>query len=364
MHSIFVFRTLLIILPIATLPLARGADDIAQVRTVAPIAATQAQAYEVPGRTEPLESATIFTRATGIIRERMFDIGDPVKAGDVLAVIDAPDIDKAVDAARAAVEEASAKAKIAGRISKRSNNLAEINAVSREIAEQRSADGDGANAALRAAQATLARLEEQQRFATVRAPFDGVIAARNFDRGDRVRGDSSTAEGWLYRMVRLETLRFVINATPDLTFRLTPESGATIHFNELPGRSFQAKVARSSRTFDTASGTMRVELLLENKQGELPAGLTGTAHFSLPASKGTYLLPANAIVLRSGKPNIATVADGKVKFLEVTTGRNFGTQLEAQSADLTTDLKVILNPNAMLSEGHAVREAPAAPPAK
>ena len=235
--------------------------------------------------------ATILTRATGIIRERRFEIGDVVKSDDALAIVDAPEIDRAVEAARANVEQAIARATNARSLSNRSSRLLKSEVVSEEESEQRQTAAVETAAAVRVAQAELARLEEQQRFSIVRAPFDGVISARNFDRGDHVRGDAASADGWLYQLERLDTLRFVINATPDLALRLARDNQATLHFGEFPGREFAARVAHSSRVFDTASGTMRMELLLENKDLAIPAGLTRLGHVHAEPGRGNLPRP-------------------------------------------------------------------------
>lgn len=321
-----------------------------------PAPATEAQRFSLPGRTEPWEAAQLATRATGVIRERRFDIGDAVKEGEVMALVDAPEIDHAVEAARAALEQALAKARNARQLAERAARLHGERAVSREEYESRSAGAEEFDAGVRQARADLARLEAQQGFATVKAPFAGVVAARNFDRGDHVRGDAG--QTWLYQVVSLDPLRFSIHASPDVALQLSPESEAQIAFREFPGRAFSAKVARSSRVFDTASGTMRVELLVENAQGELPAGLTGTATFKLPPRKETYLIPTNALLIREGKPQVAIVEEGKVAFLEVLPGRNLGARVEVSSPRLGTESHVIINPNAMLRAGDAVTTAP------
>ena len=336
------------------------AQEIPPVRTILPKKATQAAQYEVPGRTEPIESATIYTRATGIISERKFDIGSEVKAGDILALVAAPEIDRAVEAARAQVEQAKARANNALSLSNRSSRLLKSDVVSEEETEQRRTTAVESAAGVRVAEAELARLEEQQRFSVVRAPFDGVISARNFDRGDLAKGDAASADGWLYRLERLDTLRFVISATPDLALRLPSDAEVLVRFGEFPGREFPARVARSSRVFDSSSGTMRVELLLENADLLLPAGLTGSAAFALKPPDGSYVIPANALISREGRTFVASAVESKVHFLEVAPGKNFGREVEVFSSQLSEESSVILNPNAMLREGEAVALAPLA----
>jgi len=351
MTVFFISRTLALLL--ITTPVLM-AQEKKSVKTVAPTPAKADSSYEIPGRTEPLESATIFSRATGIVKERKFDIGDVVKSGEIIAVIDIPEIVQQVEAARATIDETKARARSAHSLADGSAELLEANAVSREESDQRSASAAEMDAAVRVAEAEYAKLTELQNFATVRAPFDGVIAARNFDRGDRVRGDSATAEGWLYKIARLDTLRFVVSATPDLALRLSKENEATIRFNELPGKPFSAKVSRSSRVFDAGAGTMRIELQMENKDLALPVGLTGTANFSLAATKGTFLVPTNTLVIRDGKTGLLVAKNDHVELMEVVAGRNFGPTVEVTSASLSEATAVIINPNAMIRPGDVV----------
>lgn len=332
------------------------------VRAVTPKKASSAANYTIPGRTEPVESARVFTRATGIVQERKFDIGDPVKRGDVLAVVSVPDLDRAVEAAKAGVEQAQVRAANARTLADRTDSLLTAQAISQEDSDSRSAEAAATAAAVRLAQADLARLEEQQKFATVRAPFDAVVAARNFDRGDRVRGDSATAEGWLYHLVRLDELRFTVFATPDLALRLASGTMAQVTFGEFPGKIYNAKVSRSSRVFDPNAGTMRVELLLENPDLIVPAGLSGNATFNLPPTPDTFLIPNNTVLTAAGKSRVASVKDGKVALIDVTLGRNLGAQVEVTSAHLTAETQIIVNPNAMMRAGDTVTVAePVAP---
>jgi RND family efflux transporter MFP subunit len=348
---------------LALAPAALGAADKPAVEPPAPINAvkvvsakkvTESRPFDLPGRTEAAESATVFTRATGIVRERKLDIGDTAKAGDVLAEIDAPEIDRQVDSAKAAVEAAVARANNARLMADRAKTLRESGTFSQEDYDQREANAKELEAAVRVAQAEQARWEEQQRFSTVRAPFDAVVTARNFDRGDRVRGDSSTSENWLYQLARLDQLTFVLNAPPDIALRTNAETSAAIRFNEFPGQKFNAKLTRTSRSFDEASGTMRLEFTLENPELKVPAGLTGTATLTLAPSDGSYLVPTNALVVRVGKSTLMTVAEGKVKVLDVLPGRNLGPNVEVTSAALTPETQIIVNPNAMLKPGDAV----------
>lgn len=335
------------------------ADPVA-VKTVIPQSATIPRVFEVPGHTEPVEEARIFCRATGTVRERKVDIGDQVKAGDILAVIDAPEIDKQVEAAAASVEVAAAKARTARSNSDRTASLLKTRAVSIEDAEQLASVAEQAEATLRLAKAELGRLTEIQGFATVRAPFEATVAARKIDHGDQVKGDSSSADAWLFHLVHIKELRVVAEAAPDLALRVETGREAVVRFPELPGKSFSTKVSRISRSIERASGTMRVELLLKNEDRALPAGLTGIVAFNLEPVAGTYLLPTNTLVNRNGKSQVVLADQGKAKFIEVSQGRNLGELVEVTSPALA-GTTVIVSPNAMLRDGDAV-EATALPP--
>lgn len=334
------------------------------VRVAMPQPIANADAVEVPGRTEPVESARIFTRATGIVRERRFDIGDRVEAGAVMAIVDVPELDRAVLAAEAQLEQAKVRATQAEAEAVRAAPLVDARAVSREEAQRRQAEAAAAAAAVRVADAELARLRELQRFATVVAPFAGIVAARNFDRGDRVRGDQAGVEGWLYELVRLDELRFVLPAAPELALRLGDAPLPMVRFREFPGRTFAATAVKQSRVFDAATGTMRVELRLANADLVLPAGLSGEATFALPPLPGGFLVPNNALQLRAGVPTLAIVRDGRIALLPVATGRTRGLQVEVAHAELTASTPVVVNPNALLRQGDAVQVAETPTPPK
>ncbi|MCU0862808.1 MAG: efflux RND transporter periplasmic adaptor subunit [Planctomycetes bacterium] len=325
------------------------------VRVALPQPITADQPVDAPGRTEPIESARIFTRATGIVRERRFDIGDRVAAGDVMAVIDVPELDRALAAAAAQIELGKVRQALAELEAERATQLVASQALPIEEAQRRTAELQSAGAALRVAEAELARLQVLQGFATVTAPFPGVVAARNFDRGDRVRGDNAGAEGWLFELVRLDELRFVLPAAPELALRLDGAPLPSVRFREFPGRTFAAVAVRTSRVFDPATGTMRVELRLPNPELLLPAGLSGAAWFTLPPLPGGFLVPNNALQLRAGQPTLAIVRDGRIALLVVTTGRTRGLQVEVAHAELSPTTPVVVNPNALLRAGDAVR---------
>ncbi|MFM2243743.1 MAG: hypothetical protein RLZ97_2599 [Verrucomicrobiota bacterium] len=347
------------LLPLLLLP-TLAAQGPATVRTVKPVAASEARTFELPGRTEPFEQARIFSRATGVVKERRVDIGDRVKEGDVLAEIDVPDLIHQRDEAQAIAEQALARAETANLAAERAAGLLDTEAISREESEQRISAAAEASAAARAAEAEVRRLDALIGFATLRAPFPATVAARRIDRGDFLRGNGSGIEEWAFHLVRLDQLRFAVAGTPDIALRLETGTPATLHFPEFPGRGFPAKVSRASGFFDDSTGTMRVELLLENADLEVPAGLSGKAAFVLAPAPGTWLLPTNTLILREGKSMVGTVREGKFALIDVLPGRNLGGSMEMISTGLDADSAVIVSPNGMLVPGQEVTAEPAA----
>jgi RND family efflux transporter MFP subunit len=324
------------------------------VKVVRPEQPPDTVALRLPARTVPAEHAEIFSRATGIVSERRVDIGDKVNEGDVLAVIDAPEVRLRVERAQAGVAQAEARATLARTALERARSMSRNRVIAEEALDERDAAAKTAEADLLAARADLHRTVEEQNFLTIRAPFDGVIAVRRIDRGTHIEGDQFQPGTGLFEVARLDELRVEVNAPPNAAIQLAPGQKASIEFPELAGRKFDAVVTRSARVIDTQSGTMRFELVLPNADLAIPSGLTGTATIQVPQDAGRLLVPTNAVTVRDGKPHVATVTDGRVRFVAVQTGRNLGTKVEILSGIKPED-SVITSPNALLSEGAVVQ---------
>jgi len=306
----------------------------------------------IPARTAPAEEARIFSRATGVVSRRFVDIGDLVKEGDVLAEIDAPEINRSVERARALLALAQARFDLAKSGLQRARTMASTRVIAAEALDEREAAGRTAAADVMAAQAELNRFEEIQRFQQIRAPFNGVISGRRIDRGDHIDGDQVSEDGWLFHVVRIDELRVQLAAVPSAALRLKPGQPAAVTFQEIPGREFEAVVSRANQFID-ASGTMQVELTLPNADLTVPAGLTGTAKIKVASAAKTVEVPANAIVVRDGKSQVARVESGVIRFVPVTLGKNKGPIVEV-SGGLTESDSVVTNPNSLLREGDAV----------
>ncbi len=330
-----------------------GAQEPAKVQVVSPEAGTETSLLRLPARTVAAEEAEIFSRATGIVSERRVDIGDRVKAGDVLAVIEAPEVLRRVDRAKAGVAQATARAELARTALVRAQSMSKNRVISEEVLDERESAAKTAEADLVAARADLAEVEELAGFQTIRAPFDATVAARRIDRGDHIQGDQSQSRQGMFRLVRLNELRVELDAPPSVALKLKPGQKARVEFGEKAGQKFEAVVSRSSGVIDTASGTMRVELTMANADLAIPSGLTGTAFIELAAGEAALLVPTNTVFVRDGKPHVAKVVDGRISFTPVKAGRNFGGKVELLSGVAPGD-QLVVSPNALLVEGQPV----------
>lgn len=326
------------------------------VRVVTPKAAAGRFGLTLSGRTVPVEQARLSGRATGVVAERRGEIGDRVKAGDILVVIDAPEIRQQLDRAKAAVAQVNARLQLAQVTLGRAQELVPKNFLPEQARDDRQANVAIAKADLAAAQAEVRRLEEVQGFQTIRAPFDGVIIERQVERGDRVSGDMGGAGGgaYFYNIARLEKLRIEIDIPQSFALKVKPGTPAKLTFPEMPDRKFDAQVVRTSQSIDQTSGTMRAELVMDNDDLSLPAGLSGTVVLDVERAAPCVQVPGNALVVRQGEQYAAVVEpDDTIAFRKVRLGQDLGAAAEVCSG-LTLDDRVVLSPNALLKPGDKV----------
>lgn len=334
-----------------------------KVRVVQPKPAAPRFTLTLPGRTAPAEQARLSSRVAGVVAERRGEIGDRVKAGDVLVEIDAPEIRQQLERAAAAVKQVEARLALAELNLERAEDLAPKKIITAQTRDERVAGVAATKADLEAARAEVRRLEEVRGFMTIRAPFDGTILQRQVERGDRVNGDAGAASVYLYAVARLEELRVEVAVPQSLAMKIKPGTAARMAFAEIPGQAFAAKVVRSSQSVDAASSTMRVELALANADLKIPAGLNGQVLFDVERDAACVLVPGNVLVVTQGVQMVATVdSENKISYRPVGLGRDLGNEVEICSG-LSEGERVILSPNALLKSGDRV-ELITPPPAK
>ncbi|MEA1647503.1 efflux RND transporter periplasmic adaptor subunit [Nitrospirillum sp. BR 11164] len=330
-----------------------------QVKTTTPKPVKSSDGLLLPAQTQALTEYTVYARVSGYIGKRLVDIGDVVKAGQTLAIIEAPDQDQQLMQARASQHQAEANLALAKSNYSRSKSLLGDGWVTRETYDTRESALNAAQADLEAAIANVKRLEQLTAYKTVTTAIDGIITQRLVEQGDLVVADASSGKA-LYQVSRQDHLRLVIDVPQGQVPAVTVGAAVDASFVEFPGRSFPAKVVRISHAVDSTSGTMRVEADLPNPDLTLPAGMRGNAHFP-QAGAQVLALPVNTIVTRPEGKRVAIVdGEGKVRFHPVTLGREFNTTVEVVGGVSDKD-RVVLNPNTMLNDGDAVTVAEDAP---
>ncbi|MCC7252289.1 efflux RND transporter periplasmic adaptor subunit [Hyphomicrobium sp.] len=324
------------------------------VRVVHPEPLRETGTITLTGRTAPAEQAIVASRASGVAAKRLVDIGDKVAAGDVLLVIDAPEVDQELARAKASVQQTRARLDLARVNAGRAEQLVKQGHVSEQQRDERTANERVAEADLAAAEAEVQRLAEVQGFLTVRAPFAGTVVARAVERGDRISATDSQPSAPLFRIARLDELRVELDVPQTDTLKVRLGNAAKVSFAELPGEVFEAKVVRRAGVIDQASSTMRAELMMTNPEERIPAGLTGVVTLGVVRERAPVTVPTNTLVTRDGRQQVAVVAgEDEVAFRAVMVGRDFGERVEIVAGLAPSD-RVILSPNALLREGDKV----------
>jgi RND family efflux transporter MFP subunit len=309
---------------------------------------------DLPGRLEAYSQAQLFARVSGYIKEWKVDIGAPVKAGQLLAEIDAPDLDQQVMQAEADVASAQANATLSKATLERGQSLSTSGAVSKQDLDQRMADFASKQGLVKSVQANLDRLRVMEKFKSITAPFDGLVTARATDVGALINAGSGGGPA-LFVVSDITKLRAYVNVPQNYTPSIKIGTEAQISVPEYPGLSFPATVKASSQSVDIASGTTRMLLVVDNPGGELMTGAFANVHLELPAPDTAINVPASALIFDQGGLRIATVgADDRVVLKSVTISRDLGKEVEIASG-LAADDRVIASPPDGIASGDLVR---------
>jgi RND family efflux transporter MFP subunit len=341
--------------------LSRETHEMATV-TVAVTRPSKGQASEqvaLPGNIQPFTDAAIFARVTGYLKARHADIGSRVKAGQVLAEIDTPDIDQQLLQARAEQASAVANAKLAQTTADRYQDLIKTDSVSRQDYDNAVGSLEAKRAAVASADANVKRLEALQRYRTITAPFDGVITARNTDIGALIGSGSAPKE--LFHIAAVDKLRIYVSVPQIYSSAIKVGTEASIEIQNLPGQTFTGKLTRTAQSIDADSRTLLTEIDLDNPRGVILPGSFAQVTLKLPGTASTFRLPVNTLIFRSEGLRVAVVSNGVVALKPVTLGRDFGSAVEVVSG-LTGNEAVVINPPDSLAEGQSV--VVAAPEAK
>ncbi|MDE2344046.1 MAG: efflux RND transporter periplasmic adaptor subunit [Betaproteobacteria bacterium] len=306
----------------------------------------------LPGNLQPYIDAPILARVDGYLLRWYHDIGAHVKSGELLAEIDTPELDHQLDQAKADLASAVANQQLAEVTAKRWLNLLTTDSVSKQDTDQKVADLAARKAAVDAARANVQRIEAFENFKRVVAPFNGVITARKTDVGALISAGSGTE---LFNVATLDPLRLYVPVPQYYTRQIQVGMLATLTVPEHPGMDFKAKLVRTSGSISGNSGTLLVELSVDNKQGLLTPGSYAEVKFELPQNASIQRVPASALILRTEGVHLALVQpDSHVKLKKVVVGRDFGSEVEVLSG-LEPGDRIVDSPPDSLEDGDLVR---------
>jgi membrane fusion protein, multidrug efflux system len=337
---------------------------IPTVAVVLPDAKVLNATIDLPGRLEAYYRAPIFARVSGYLKSWSADIGAKVKAGQVIAEIEAPDLDQQLLQARADLASQQASAKLSEVTLNRRKTLIASNFVSMQEIDERTADLSNKNAAVNASQANVERLEALAGYKKITVPFDGIVTARDTDVGALINAGTTTGPA-MFVISDIRKLRVYVNVPQTYVPAIKIGAKAVISMPEYPTRTFLATVEASSQAVDVNSGTTRMQLGLDNSKGELMPGGYANVRMSLTRDAVPLHIPASALIFNQSGLRVATVgSDDKVLFKTVTIARDLGRDIELGSG-LSPDDRFIVAPPDGLSDGDQVRIAgPKGAPAK
>jgi RND family efflux transporter MFP subunit len=332
------------------------AQAIPTVAVAPPNARALNPTIDLPGRLEAYSRAPIFARVSGYLKSWSADIGAKVKAGDVIAEIEAPDLDQQLLQARADLISQQSSAQLSEATLNRRKTLLASNFVSMQEIDERTADLNNKKAAVKSGQANVERLEALAGYKKITVPFDGIVTSRETDVGALINAGGGAGPA-MFVVSDITKLRVYVNVPQNYVPAVKIGAKAVLTMPEYPNRKFAATVEASSQSVDVASGTTRMQLALDNAGGELMPG--GYASVRLPLERDAVPLhiPSSALIFNKDGLRVATVGpDDKVLFKTVTIARDLGKEIEIASGLVAED-RVIIAPPDGLADGDEVRVA-------
>ena len=325
------------------------------VSVVSPTPTTPTDEIILPGNVQPYITSPIYARTDGYLRKWYFDIGAHVKQGQLLAIIETPEVDQQLAQARSNLLTAQANLDLATITKTRYQGLLKSNAVSQQDVDNAVGTFNANKAIVEADQAAVQRYSALVSFEKVYAPFDGVITARNTDIGDLINsGSNSNVKTDLFHISQPGKLRVYVNVPEEYSRGMKVGLTADLSLAEFPDRKFQGTVVRTADAINMTTRTLLVEVDVDNPTGTLLTGSYAEVHFAVPKQSSTFLLPVNALLFRTEGLKVAVVKGGKVVLTTVTPGHDFGNDIEIVSG-LKTDDQVIINPADSIVAGQQVQ---------
>jgi RND family efflux transporter MFP subunit len=316
----------------------------------------------LPGNVQPFITSPLYSRTSGYVKKWYFDIGAHVKKGQLLAVIESPEIDQQLQQSRGTLVTAQANLKLAEITRTRYEGLLKSHAVSQQDVDNAVGAYNADEAIVEADQANVQQYEVLQSFEKIYAPFDGLITARNTDVGDLVNsGNTGNVKTDLFHMAQTGKLRVFVNVPEQYSRGAQPALTADLTLAEFPGRRFTGVLVRTAEAINLVTRTLPVEVDVDNPAGTLLTGSYAEVHLKLPGQTSTYVIPSNTLIFRSEGLQVAVVKDGKIVLTPVTLGHDFGNTVEIV-AGLNADDQIVVNPSDSIVSGQVVKIVQAALP--
>jgi RND family efflux transporter MFP subunit len=321
------------------------------VAVVTPEKAPATVSVDLPGQTQAYIEAPIFAQTTGYLKKWYFDIGAKVKAGDVLAEIDTPQVDQDLNQAKANLRQAQAALDLSLVTYKRDQDLLERKVIAQQDFDTASSDLHSKQATVNANAAAVSRLQALEDFKIVKAPFDGTVTRRNTDIGQIVNSGSGTP---LFDVAQVSPLRIYVNVPEAMAGYVRVGGPANVTFNEFPGQKFSGQVARTAQAIDPASRTLLTEVDVANDSGQLFPGAYSPVHLETEGPT-SLLVPSSSLLFRSEGASLGIVGpDNRIHLKKIKIGRDLGGKLEVVNGISPTD-RIVVNPADSLAEGMVVR---------
>ena len=331
------------------------ATAIPTVSIVRPQHGTPSQEVVLPANVQAFNDAPIYARTNGYLKKWYVDIGSRVKAGQLLAEIDTPEVNQQLQQARADLATAEANLHLSQITAERYAGLLKSDSVSKQEADNAAGDYAAKKATVDSAEFNVKRLQDLQSFQKIYAPFAGTITARNTDVGALIdSGSSGGARTELFHIVAADKLRVYVNVPEIYSRAAKPGLKAQLVLNEFPDHPFEGTLVRTANAIDQSSRTLLTEIDVNNPTGQLLAGSYAEVHLKLPSAGSSFILPVNTLMFRSEGLRVAVVNNGQVTLTPVTIGRDYGREVEIISG-LKGNENIILNPPDSLVSNEKVR---------
>lgn len=331
---------------------------IPTVSVVTPKRGAPTQEVVLPANVQAYIDSPIYARTNGYLKRWYTDIGARVKAGQLIAEIETPEVDQQLRQSKADLATAEANLNLSQITATRYEDLLKTDSVSKQDTDNAVGDLAAKQATVQSSQANVKRLEELQSFEKIYAPFDGVITARNTDIGALIdSGSSGGTRTELFHIAQPDKLRVYVSVPQVYSQAMKPGLSADLVLSEFPGRVFPGTLVRTAQAIDQSTRTLLVEIRVNNPTGTLFSGAYAEVHLKLATATSAFILPVNTLLFRSEGLRVAAVTDGKHAELKpITLGHDFGSEVEVV-AGLTGDESIIANPPDSLVSGEEVRIA-------